>query len=217
MGGPGSGNWHRWNIGPTVEDCLTLDINRLVKDGLIGPDSRAGSLNWTRTGRQVASVGYRVDSFGPADTTFRLSYIVGQGGNKRPVKEAIRLQTTWPYFGGARWWFTCPNCVRRVAKLHSPPGGDLFLCRTCYGLTYRSQREAAISRLISKAQKIRLRLGGSANLIQSFPEKPKGMHWRTYWRLFKKARAAEEKTCKALAVWIDKRTGALGLSGERVV
>ena len=217
MGGPGSGSWHRWNLGSTVEDCLTLDINRLVKDGLIDPDSRAGSLSWTRiqTGRQVASVGCRLDSFGPDDATFRLSYTVGRGGNKRPIEEAIRLQTTRPYFGGTRWWFTCPNCDRRAAKLHSPPGGDLFLCRTCYGLTYQSQRESPYYRGVSKAQKIRLKLGGSQYMLEPFPEKPKGMHWRTYLRLFRKARAAEEKSWMVQAVWLDKRTRSLGLSGGR--
>jgi hypothetical protein len=27
-------------------------------------------------------------------------------------------------------------------------------------------------------------LGGSGSLAESFPPKPKGMHWRTYWRLY---------------------------------
>jgi hypothetical protein len=34
-----------------------------------------------------------------------------------------------------------------------------------------------------KARKIRERMGGSANLSDSFPDKPKNMHWKTYWRL----------------------------------
>src|SRR6266513_773273 len=35
-----------------------------------------------------------------------------------------------------------------------------------------------------KSQKVRMRLGGSPNMLDDFPEKPKGMHWRTYerWR-----------------------------------
>ncbi len=35
-----------------------------------------------------------------------------------------------------------------------------------------------------RPQKIRKRLGGSANMMEPFPEKPKGMHHDTYMRLF---------------------------------
>jgi hypothetical protein len=40
-----------------------------------------------------------------------------------------------------------------------------------------------MQRGVFKAQKIRTRLGGSVNLFEPFPEKPKRMHWRTYLRL----------------------------------
>jgi hypothetical protein len=36
----------------------------------------------------------------------------------------------------------------------------------------------------ARGQKIRMRLGGSANMRETFPEKPKGMHHDTYMRLF---------------------------------
>jgi hypothetical protein len=48
---------------------------------------------------------------------------------------------------------------------------------------YESQREDCGTRLVTKAQKIRRRLGGSASLMEPFPDKPKGMHWQTYERL----------------------------------
>jgi hypothetical protein len=58
--------------------------------------------------------------------------------------------------------------------------GRYFLCRHYYDLTYESQAEDLPTRLILKAQKIRQRLGGTASLIDPFPQQPKGMHWRTY-------------------------------------
>jgi hypothetical protein len=32
-------------------------------------------------------------------------------------------------------------------------------------------------------RKIRMRLGGNGDIFDAFPDKPKGMHWRTYDRL----------------------------------
>jgi hypothetical protein len=50
----------------------------------------------------------------------------------------------------------------------------------CYGLAYASQQESLHHRGLGKAQKIRMQLGGSANMFDAFPDKPRGMHWRTY-------------------------------------
>jgi hypothetical protein len=68
---------------------------------------------------------------------------------------------------------------------------ELFACRHCYGLTYASQREALYFCDIDKAQKIRMRLGGSTVMSEAFPNKPKGMHWQTYERLRRAHDAAE--------------------------
>jgi hypothetical protein len=37
--------------------------------------------------------------------------------------------------------------------------------------------------MLAKAQAVRERLGGSPSLDDPFPEKPRGMHWRTYRKL----------------------------------
>jgi hypothetical protein len=45
----------------------------------------------------------------------------------------------------------------------------VFASRHCCGLTYASQQESPRHRAISRAQKLRVRLGGSANLLEPFP------------------------------------------------
>jgi hypothetical protein len=50
-------------------------------------------------------------------------------------------------------------------------GNGRFLCRSCWGIGYRSQRE------------LHARVGGSANLMEPFPPRPRYLHYRTYQRL----------------------------------
>jgi hypothetical protein len=52
---------------------------------------------------------------------------------------------------------------------------------------------------LMKAQKIRERLGGSADIFDTFPDKPKGMHWTSYAHLRLAHDAAKERTVVGLA------------------
>jgi hypothetical protein len=76
-----------------------------------------------------------------------------------------------------------PLCRRRAQKLYHPRGGDRFGCRHCYNLSYESRSYRAVDRARERAQAVRLRLGGSASLLDPFPFKPRGMWWQTYERL----------------------------------
>ena len=107
-------------------------------------------------------------------------------------------------FGGERPWFIClrAGCGRRVAILYEP--GRYFLCRHCYDLSYESQREDKTHRALRRAQKIRQRLGGSANMLEPFPERPKGMHHDTYMRLFWEHHEAEMEQLAGMREWLDK-------------
>ena len=99
-------------------------------------------------------------------------------------------------FGGNRPYFLCPGvvngiaCGRRVIKLYGV--GRYFLCRHCYRLVYASQREDDMDRAVRRARKIRVRLGGAPARAPLFPERPKGMWWRTYERLLATALVSEE-------------------------
>jgi hypothetical protein len=57
---------------------------------------------------------------------------------------------------------------------------------------------------IGQAQKIRMRLGGSANLCEPFPDKPKRMHWQTYDRLCRLHDAAEERSTIGLTTFLQR-------------
>ena len=197
MGGLGSGR--HWGSGKsTVEDGLTLDINKLVRDGYIQRGAWvSGTLTWRRvsSGDEIGNIGYEANLTDLDDAWMRLQYRL----NGEPKDYRIALVTTRPNYGGRRWWFRCPATGRRVAKLHSPPGGDIFASRRAYGLAYRSQRERAYDRALTRTQDIRIKLGGDPSLAVPFPGKPKGMWWRTYWRLRKEAKEAEYRSLVGMA------------------
>ena len=78
MGGLGSGR--HWGCGKaTVEDGLTLDINKLVRDGNIRPAGWcSGTLTWRRvsSGKEIGNIGYEVNLMAPYHAWVRLNYRV---------------------------------------------------------------------------------------------------------------------------------------------
>jgi hypothetical protein len=52
-----------------------------------------------------------------------------------------------------------------------------------------------------------MRLDGSGNLLDPFPKRPKGMHWRTYRRLQAAALAAEERMVALEVDWLRSHYG----------
>jgi hypothetical protein len=54
-----------------------------------------------------------------------------------------------------------------------------------------------------RARAIRLKLGGSPSLADPFPEKPNGMHLRTYQRLYAQAKVREGAAIASAASWLN--------------
>ena len=132
----------------------------------------------------------------------------GPGAEWESVQQPVALEWTACNFGGERPWFICSGvvngvrCGRRVAVLHA--AGEWFLCRHCHDLSYERQREHNMHRALRRAQNIRQRLGGSANMTKPFPEKPKGMHHETYMRMFWEHHEAEMEQLAGMREWLDK-------------
>jgi hypothetical protein len=55
---------------------------------------------------------------------------------------------------------------------------------------------------LHRAQSVRERLGRSANMMEPFPEKPKGMHWKTYERLWWEHHEAEMEQLIGMREWL---------------
>jgi hypothetical protein len=173
MGGFGSGQ--RWNSKATTSAYERLDVR-----------------NWQRrrrlvSGRSFAYQQWNVEVLAPPKLGAqpdRISLVDRSG-----LKHSFSLLWTRCNYGGSRAWLVCPTCRRRVAILY---GVFAFACRNCRQLAYDSQQDSGWNRSLRRARTTRMRLGGSSNLAESLPGKPKGMHWRTYRRLYLQAVAHEE-------------------------
>jgi hypothetical protein len=128
--------------------------------------------------------------------------------DQQGVPDTVRLEWTPCNYGGSRPWFLCPErgCGRRAAVLYvgSTLAGCALACRLCRRLAYDSQHDSGFCRLVRRGRAIRMKLGGSASLMDPFPGKPNGMHWRTYRQLHVKASLREGAVLAGIAGWLDR-------------
>ena len=173
MGGRGSGRRSSYSGKPNTCDSMPLDIRKFARKGLLVPGS-SFSWEWTVNDSKVAGINIRVDL-----QSMVLSYRMKS--TDEVVEQRVQTQTSPCNLGGQRHWFTCPRCSKRVAVLYAP--GRYFSCRQCGGLGYATQKEGVGDRAMTKADKLRKRLGWPAGIANPGTGKPKGMHWETYDRL----------------------------------
>lgn len=87
-----------------------------------------------------------------AEKYFRYRYTKrDEDGNKIKIDRKTFLTSTPCNFGGVRYWFECPCCLRRTGVLYF--FGGTFACRICHHLTYEcrnlSGRSKDSGRIIS--------------------------------------------------------------------
>src|SRR5208337_3421633 len=145
----------------TCESCQSIDVRHWHREGRLRTGKCFPLSSWS--GAQLWG-GISARSEGDAVV------LMFRGQNLRDrerveVDQHIPIVWTNCALGGKRPWFLCPShrrggyCGRRVAKVYLR-GGSIFACRHCYRLLYASQQESSRYRGISRARKIRMRLGG---------------------------------------------------------
>jgi hypothetical protein len=147
----------------TVEQTHSIVIDELRRAGYVG----TAPTNWLAHRNKLFCAGIQPRHWN--DNAITLD------------NQILRITHLPWHFGGLRAYFLC-DCGRRVGKLYRPTGHP-WRCRKCYQLTYATRQAAPRQRLILKAQKVREQLGGKLGVLDVFPDKPKGMHWRRYDRL----------------------------------
>jgi hypothetical protein len=154
----------------TTDSYRALDIRWLHRNGMLKGHPR--SVTWSRRGEEIGNINVEGQN-GRLLLTYRCR---PSGGDREQMSYSVEIVWTPCNYGGKRPWFLCPVslCRRRVAVLY---GGRVFACRKCHDLVYETQHETDYSRALRKLHKIMRGLGGEPG--ESFPDKPRGMHWRT--------------------------------------
>jgi hypothetical protein len=134
MGGPGSGR-KKIRERSLIEDCDSLDISFISKYGLTIYPVFAEIENID--GKEFLWIHYNTYLFGP----------------RLHKKVYIEIETTYPNFGGKRYWLKCPDCHRRVQKIYRPPMKINFRCRICHDLMYKSQESNVYDSWLRKKAK----------------------------------------------------------------
>lgn len=217
MGGLGSGHPMWKGKKSTVEACKELDIGSWQRKGYFDNAPVSLTFSWNRGDRSLGSIGVAVLN----RNSIRLHYDSWIGDNRSNAKSLdypIPVSWTECNFGGKRPWFICPGmvngqaCRRRVAKLYLD--GSYFLCRHCHDLTYETRQTGKQDQALKKCQKIREQLGGSANMTTPFPPRPKGMHFKTYFKIQHEYYNALDQYNASLMASLDRINGFLSRIGN---
>lgn len=120
-------------------------------------------------------------------------------GNQLVIRDtSIPLLTTPCHFGGSRYWLGCPSCQKRVGVIYHVD--TRWGCRTCHNLKYSTQYESPMASNLMQADKIHKRMNWVGGPLNGQGDKPKGMHWKTYFKLVYQHQQRLEKAINSIEI-----------------
>ncbi len=140
-----------WSKKEEADGLKQVSVSFLRKHGYFGNGWHSGTITWSRNGEKTGNIS--VQSFiGEYEQYVRFIYTQTNNntGEKNDFDYKIPITTTPCYFGGKRYWFTCPwyangiYCGKRVGVLYL--SNKYFACRHCNDLTYNSRNLSGFSK-----------------------------------------------------------------------
>jgi hypothetical protein len=164
-----------------LQQGLRLDLNLLVRRGLITPGSKTGphAIRWVNSSGEVIASGWiSADMEGDTKGLFCIRIY--------DFEQRIALVTLPRHYGGRQWFFVCQVMDCRASVLWLPPGAQQFASRHAWPgqVAYSSQFMTPMDRAHLGKERIKRRLIGELDPEEwDLPPKPKWMRWKTYHRL----------------------------------
>lgn len=166
-----------------AEHTLKVDLRRWRKLGYL-VNGHNFAWQWSRGKEATGSIGVSVGV-----GSIRLSY-TAQG---QDASQTICTTTTPCRYGGARTWFQCSCCSRRVEVLFMRAGR--FACRQCQKVSYTSQSGSAHDRANAQYHQLHA-------LIEA--GKPKWQRWATFNRVEDRFEHVNEQVNRSLMILIQR-------------
>jgi len=194
------GRWN-WSGRGVIENTARLTIEDLRAWGFIPkePGARSGTLTLFMGGKKTGDLGATVrmnQGYGEIEFDYRLD---GKPVNYRHGIEAVPL-----HYGGARLYFKCQNCNRRVTALYF--FGGYYACRSCHRLVYTvSRKHRDLAEHITRAQN----MGQRADRLEKYG------HPRKANRIRLRARQLEEEAFAYVARKFILQAGGLNVCPQR--
>ena len=161
------------------------------------------SWQWVSDEENVATIGVVSSRDGVTLKYKSRSY----GEDWSDVEHHVPISWTPCRFGGERPWFACSaygsgksaaRCCQAIPARQVICVPSLPRPRLC-----QPTRSLQPTRPLPRS-KIGSRLGGSVSMFEDFPDKPKGMHWRTYDRLRGRYDMAEARSMAGLERFLNR-------------
>lgn len=107
---------------------------------------RTNKITWSRNGEKYSSVGMELNYNKGLPVNLKLIYQSTE--TQENYESIINIFNTPCNYGKNRFWFECPRCYRRSAKLYFYE--CLLYCRVCLNLTYESNNRSKSYRYMDK-------------------------------------------------------------------
>lgn len=120
-----------------VEDCIVLDVARVpIEQMKAARDGDPWEKFMHRTGGLLHGI-----------------CVTATRSDGRQFSQNIEFRVTNPNYGGERYWFSCPSCQGRAAKLCATSESTAYACRRCLRLVYNCQyRKGWIWKLLHESE-----------------------------------------------------------------
>lgn len=149
-------------------ECTKIAVSH-VREGNLTTKGVTVTMRWSN--------GSSVCLEGQSDS-FLIRYTTGAGERLQSYCDRIGYRWTPCHFGGFRLYLVCPHCQLQCMAVY---GYAPFACRKCHDLAYPSETTSGAFRLYDTGQAIANKLSGRFVLLdEPFPDRPNGMHHKTY-------------------------------------